>query len=335
MKQITPLQLKKALVLFTVFLFSIAVISCNGDKKGVLPTIAQTVVSLADLSQLEASAIKGNFVVMLSNKNMATGSGGNFTAFAPTNKAFENIGLNYPQDLNSLQTPFLVNLLKYHLSDGLAKDEALVSGSDVPSLLGNTLRKKIFTRPNGDKFVNGSKIIVGNNKADNGIVHVINRVLLASETDVAHTAIFFAEGKGFVKPELSFLSEAIVYCDLLGSLSDITKSYTVFAPTDQAFVSLGGALGISLNKPSDIRKIDKITLTQILLNHVTDNAKFTSQLFAGNLQVLNGKNVKLGEYNDGLLSVMGSGNGTAANMVIPDIQTTNGVVHIIDKVLLP
>lgn len=335
MKQITPVKIKVTLILFTALLFSISIISCNGNKKGVLPTIAQTVVGLADLSQLEASAIKADLVVLLSNKNKAAGSNGNFTAFAPTNKAFEKIGLAYPQDLNSLQTPFLISLLKFHLSNGVIKDDALTNGAVVPSLLNETLTKKIFTRPNGDKFVNGSKIIVANTKADNGIIHVINRVLLASGTDVAHTALFFAEGKGFVKPELTYLSEAITYCDLTSILSDKNESYTVFAPTDQAFVNLGKTLGIAINKPSDIRKVDKATLTQILLNHVIDNAKFTSELYAGSLQALSGKNLKLGEYIDGVLSVTGNGNTTEANMVIPDIQTTNGVIHIIDKVLLP
>nr|WP_294899206.1 fasciclin domain-containing protein [uncultured Pedobacter sp.] len=335
MKQIRLIKSQIIIALFAVSFLCCSLISCNKDNTDVLPTIAQIAVDLHDLSQLEASAIKGGLVVALSNKNTASGSNGNFTVFAPTNKAFEKIGLVNPQDLNALQTPFLVSVLNYHLSNGITKDDALTNGGTVSSLLGATITKRIIIR-DGEKYVNGSKIIVANNKADNGIAHVIDRVLLASGTDIANTVLFFSQGKGFVKPELSFLVEAVVYCDLVSALSDKTPNYTVFAPTDQAFKDLGKTLGIAINEPSDVRKINKATLKQVLLNHVVNlGGKFTSELYPGNLMTLSGKNVTLGDYANGVLTVKGNGNSMVANMVIPDIQTTNGVVHVIDRVLLP
>jgi len=334
MKQNKPIISPILIAFFGGLIFTTSIVSCNKDNTDVLPTILQFAVGLQDLSQLEATVIKSDKVIALSNKNTSPGSNGDFTIFMPTNQAYEKIGLVNPQDLNMLQTPFLISVLQYHLSNGNSKDEVLISGSTVPSLLGETTKRVIIR--NKEKYINGSKIIVNNTKAENGVVHVIDRVLLASGTDVAHTTMFFAEGKAFVKPELSFLSEAIVYCDLVDELSDKTKSYTFFAPTDQAFKDLGKILGLAINQPSDVRKIDKAKLTKILLNHVIDGiSKFTSELYPGNTQVLSGKNLVLGEYNKGLLTVKGAGNSGISNMVIPDIQTTNGVMHIIDSVLLP
>ncbi|HTN19012.1 MAG TPA: fasciclin domain-containing protein [Pelobium sp.] len=335
MKQNKPIKSQFKTAIFATLILTTSIISCNKDNTDVLPTIMQFAVGLQDLSQFEASVIKSDKVIALSNKNTAPSSNGDFTIFMPTNQAYEKIGLTNPQDLNVLQTPFLASVLQYHLSNGNTKDEALTSGSTIPSLLGGTVIKRIIIR-NNEKYINGSKIIVTNTKAENGTIHVIDRVLLASGTDIAHTATFFAEGKAFVKPELSFLSEAIAYCDLANELSDKTESYTFFAPTDQAFKDLGKILGVSINQPLDVRKIDKATLKQVLLNHVIDGtSRFTSELYPGNAQVLSGRNLILGEYNQGLLSVKGAGNNVAANMVIPDIQTTNGVMHIIDSVLLP
>ncbi|WP_017256795.1 fasciclin domain-containing protein [Pedobacter arcticus] len=327
-------SINSTIIACTTLLLTLVFGGCNKDNSDVLPTISQTVVGLEDLSQLEFAAVKGDLVVALSNKNKTTGADGNFTIFAPTNQAFAKIGLVNPRDFNALQTPFLLNVLKYHVSNGNAKDDLLIGGFKVPSLLGPTVNKRIIIRGT-DKYVNGSKIIVTNTQADNGIVHVINRVLLASGTDIANTALFFAQGKGFVQPELSFLAEALVYCDLFAALADANANYTVFAPTDQAFKDLGKTLGIEVNQPSDVRKIDYTTLKQILLNHVVSVGLFTSELHAGNLLGLSGKNITLGEYNDGLLTVKGNGNSVVANMVISDIQTTNGVVHVIDRVLLP
>lgn len=222
------------IALFAVFL-STVITSCQKDDD-LDPTISQVAVGLKGFSQLEAAAIRGGVAGVLSEKNTAANSGGNFTVFAPTNEAFAKLGLVNPEDLNVLQKAFLTNVLVYHVSNGNTLLGALTNGVAVPSLLGPT--KRIISRGN-DVYVNGSKIIVTNVKADNGTVHAIDKVLLASGANIANTAIFFAQGKGFVNPELSFLVEAVVYADLVTALADPNANYTVFAPTNQAFKDLG------------------------------------------------------------------------------------------------
>ena len=334
--------IRTGIVLLTsVFFLSTTLISCKNNDD-VEPTISQIAVSMKGFSQLEAAAIRGGVAVTLSNKNAGDPSG-NFTVFAPTNEAFAKIGLVNPADLNVLQKGFLTDVLLYHVNDGSTLESSLTLGSNVNSLLGKSntnptgVTKRIVTRGN-DRFINGSKIIATNVRADNGIVHVIDRVLLASGADIANTAIFFAQGNGFVNPELSYLVEAVIYADLVAPLADANNNFTVFAPTNQAFRDLGALLGVPLNQPSDIRKLPRATVAQVLLTHVfnlSGGGKFTSEFSAGTITALNGQNITLGAYNNGYLTVKGNGNATAANMAIPDVQCTNGVVHVIDRVLLP
>lgn len=334
MKQFRHLKAALAIT-FSAFLFTTILTSCKKNNDDVDQTISQIAVSMKGFSQLEAAAIQGGVAVDLSNKNPAAGSEGNYTVFAPTNEAFAKIGLVNPASLSALQTPFLTNVLLYHVSNGNTLESGFTNGAVLPSALGVT--KRIVYRGT-DKYVNGSKIIATNVKADNGIVHAVDRIILASGADIANTTIFFAQGKGFVNPELTFLLEAVVYADLVAPLADKNNNLMVFAPTNQAFKDLGKILGVSLNQPSDIRKLPKATVAQVLLTHVfglTGGAKFTSELNAGVITALNGQKVTLGAYNNGYLSVKGGGNSTPANMLIPDVQTTNGIVHVIDRVLLP
>lgn len=319
---------------------SFGITACKKESD-VSPTIAQVAVTMPGFSQLEAAAIRGGVAIVLSNKNTVDPSGA-FTVFAPTNDAFAKLGLVDPQDLNALQKSFLTTVLLYHVNSGNTLQTSLTGGASVPSLLSPlppaaAVTKRVINR-NGEFFVNGSKILATNVKADNGTIHVIDRILLASGANIAQTATFFSEGKGFVNPELTYLLEAVLYCGLAGDLSNANANLTVFAPTNQAFRDLGKLLGVPLNQPSDIRKLPKTTVTQILLTHVfnlSGGAKFTSELNAGTINSLNGQVVSLGAYANGYLTVRGRGNSVTANMAIPDIQTTNGIVHVIDRVLLP
>ncbi|WP_239691494.1 fasciclin domain-containing protein [Hymenobacter lapidarius] len=277
--------------------------------------------------------------VLLGNKN-PNDPQGNYTVFAPTNEAFARLGLNTAQDLTALQQPFLRNTLLYHVFSGSLPSSGLASGTSSPSALGP--QRRIIRRADGTLYVNGSKILATDVRAANGLIHPIDKVLLATGADVLNSALALQSAKVFVKPELTFLVEAVIYANLTGALTGSPGSapLTVFAPTNQAFKDLGVLLGVPLNQPSDIRKLPVATVTKVLLNHVVGGAqggKFTSELPNGStVASAGGDPVAFGAFNNGVLTVKGAGNGTAvANMVIPDVQCTNGVVHVIDRVLLP
>ena len=328
--------------------------SC-AKNKDVDPSITNIAVTNPDFQTLEDAAIRGDVAVTLGNKN-PNDPQGNYTVFAPTNSAFARLGLNSAQDLTALQLPFLRNTLFYHVFSGTLPGSALTIGSAsagafrtpaiaatpttsaVPSV---TPTRRIIRRADGSLYVNGSKILSTDVKAANGLIHPIDKVLLATGADVLNSALALQSGSVFVKPELTFLVEAVVYCNLQGALTGTpgSPSLTVFAPTDQAFKNLGTILGVSLNQPADIRKLPVATVTAVLLNHVVlggaQGGKFTSELPENTTIAAAGGPVIIGAFNNGVLTVKGTSNAAPANMVIPDVQCTNGVVHVIDRVLLP
>src|SRR6476620_3596788 len=123
----------KFMIAMAFLVVASAISSCKKDSSAD-PTIAQVAVSMQGFSQLEAAAIKGGVAVVLSNKNPNDPAGA-YTVFAPTNDAFAKLGLVNPQDLNVLQTPFLTNVLLYHVNNGNTLQTSLIGGATVPSLL--------------------------------------------------------------------------------------------------------------------------------------------------------------------------------------------------------
>ncbi|WP_310556978.1 fasciclin domain-containing protein [Flavobacterium sp.] len=307
--------------------------SCENDYENQLPSIAAIAVEGVDFSILEAAAIQGDVALTLSNSNPNDLSG-KYTVFAPTNAGFARLGFNTPGSLGGLQNSFLTNTLLYAVSNGNLSSGSIVAGGTSQSALGPNRR---FITRGSDKFINGSKIIATDVAASNGTVHVIDKVLIASGADIVQTAIALQTAQVFKQKELTFLVEAIVYAGLAEALtaSAGSPSFTVFAPNDAAFKALGPILGISMNVPTDVRQIPVATLRAVLLSSViNDGGKFTSEMNAGAVASLSGANITFGAYNNGVLTVKGNGS-SEANMVIPDVQTTNGVVHVIDRVLLP
>lgn len=331
MKNLYILKYMLISILTISFLSSCETTSSFEDE---LPSIANIAVSNADFSTLETAAVAGGVVGVLSNPN-PNDSSGSYTVFAPTNDAFAKLGLN-EETLGVLQKSFLTNTLLYHVSNGDLAGSSISDGGSSTSAL--SIDRRFISRGN-DTYINGSKILATDVMASNGTVHVIDKVMIASGADIVQTAIALQTAKVFTAPELTYLVEAVIYADLVDALtaSEGSPSFTVFAPTDKAFVDLGIALGLSFTKPSDIRQLPKETVQKVLLNHVIANdGKFTSELNAGTVTPLGGDDLTLGAFTNGTLSVTGVGNGgKVANMAIPDVQTTNGIVHVIDRVLLP
>ena len=321
--------------LFLSLLVTISFTACETESafEDELPTIAFIAVSNPDFSTLEAAAVTGGVAVALSNSNPNDPSG-DYTVFAPTNDAFARLGLN-EETLGVLQKPFLTSTLLYHVSNGNLLSNNIAAGGMSTSALGPDRR---FISRGNDLYINGSKILATDIAASNGTVHLIDKVMIATGVDIVQSAIALQSSSVFTFPELSFLVEAVVYADLAGALtaSPGSPDFTVFAPTDQAFKDLGTALGLSFNVPADIRQLPQEVVATVLLNHVLLEDSFTSELDAGTVTPLGGDPLTLGAFTNGTLTVTGAGNGgTEANMVIPDVQTTNGVVHVIDRVLLP
>lgn len=242
---------------------------------------------------------------------------GPFTVFAPTNAAFSAITV--PSD-----PAVLGNILKYHVLSGKVLSTALPTSyaSGVVTLNGDSVYVKRFS--SGNAYVNGVKVETANVDASNGVVHVLGTVLLPPAASVVAVA----------QSDTSFklLVQAVIKCGLASALS-APGSLTVFAPTNAAFRAAGfDSTAIANASPATVT-----TLTNVLQYHVVPARAFSADLVEGLTTaptLLSGKSLSFSV--SGGAKVTGSGNGgSASNIVKVNLVAKNGVVHVIDRVLLP
>jgi uncharacterized surface protein with fasciclin (FAS1) repeats len=234
------------------------------------------------------------------------------TVFAPTNAAFDDLATALDTDIAGLLAlTNLADVLLYHVLGTEVASSGVTNGLiATPLNAANTLK---FTAGTAGVFVNQAEITAVDITADNGIVHVLDAVVLPSET-VADVAI----DNGFTS-----LVSAVVTAQLLPALTNPFASLTVFAPTNDAFADLATALGTDL-----AGVLASPALTEILLYHVVGAAVLSTELTDGPVATLNGQNVIID------LSGMGVMVNTS-NVTLADLDADNGVVHVIDEVLVP
>ncbi len=248
------------------------------------------------------------------------------TAFAPDNSVFRSIGINRVRDLVKMDREVLRNILKYHLVpgrifaaditpgfvhtlNGAAVELSLEGGVSVTDANGNT---SMVTRADIFDFL-----------FFNGVVHKIDGLLTPPTQNIVEIAMA-------AKPEFENLVAAVIRANLTETLAE-GGPFTVFAPTDEAFENLLTDLGgIALED------IDVATLEAVLLYHVVEGRVFSSDLVSGTVNTLGGPI----EIDASALTITDAETVVSdprgpANIIGTDIQGTNGVIHIIDKVLLP
>lgn len=316
------INIKSALVAFTLLG---TLISCDNDYTDEKPTIANIAVTNSAFSTLEAAAIQGGVAVVLSNSNPNDPSG-DYTVFAPTNDAFAKLGLVDAGSLGVLQNGFLTNTLLYHVSNGNLLANQITAGNTSASALG--VNRRFISRGN-DLYINGSKIILTNVSASNGTVHAIDKVMIATGVNIVESALLLNDAKVFKNPELTFLVQAVVASGLAPVLADPANNFTIYAPTDAAFKAAGFAT------KEEVAALPQATLQQILLNHAIGGGMFTSEQTSTTAMTAGGGTLTYSPFMNGVFTIKSNGIDTPANMVIPDIQCSNGVVHLIDKILLP
>ena len=313
----------QVLLLALPLLFLIAGCDKDDDIDTTGKTITETVVSSPDFSTLEAAVVKANLQATLSGA-------GPYTVFAPDNNAFTASGVS-ETSLNNLTEQQVGSILLYHTlaSKVLAADVPAGPNAKVTTAGGDS----VFVTKNGaGVFVNGIKVEQADISASNGVIHRIGRVLLPPTGDLVATAQ--AAGSG-----LDSLVKAVVRANnapggnatLIATLK--TGKLTLFAPTNAAFTELLTALGVT-----DINEIPVATLLGVLQFHVVADRAFSSDLNNGSLAMLAGGNTTI-NLNNGTgegPTITGGGNGgNKANIIKTNIMARNGVVHVIDRVLLP
>jgi len=298
--------------------------ACNDDDKKDIVVTPPTVVTN---TIVDAAVANGSFTTLVAALQ-ATGldatladTTSSFTVFAPTDEAFALLG----QDtINALlaDTDTLSDILTYHVISGEVNATAAIAsaGTTVAMVNGDSVGLSL----DGDNLlVNTATVTITDIQADNGIIHVLDAVLLppADKGEPTMNIVETAVAAG----NFTTLVAALQAANLDSALADETKTYTVFAPTDAAFALIGTETIAALLADTD-------ALTSILLQHVIDSE--VSSVRAYSLNGMTAKTLSGAEITIAINSIADSLMFGGANITVKDIYTTNGVIHVIDMVVV-
>jgi transforming growth factor-beta-induced protein len=307
------MQPRKLSELSVPLLMAAAIVACDSDSSTTAPaelSVAGVVEATSSLSTLEAVLSEAGLLAVL-------GSGGPYTLFAPTDAAFQAL----PGDLLGAvlaDDELLEAVLLNHVVEGAALAGSLSDGQQLTTLGGGMLG---VTVQGGTVRIGGSAVIQADLEASNGVVHVIDAVLVPELPE--------PEPESEPEPDLVDVAVDAGFSTLVGAvqaagLEEVLRGegpFTVFAPTDEAFADLPeGVLEALLEDPD--------ALAEILTYHVIPGRIFASDLEDG-LEVTTVQGTTL------TISLDGGARVNDAGITGTDILTANGVIHVIDAVLTP
>ena len=297
------MQKKNALIalLMTACLFSMPV--AMADSNDDIPTNAA------------ATGVHDSLVAALSHADLVTTLQGNgpFTVFAPTDQAFADAGIDLSTFDTEEENATLVDILLYHVYSGSVYAADVTDGLTVAMVNGDDAS---FTVSDGTVMVGDATVTTADVAASNGVIHVIDKVLMPPADLVDIAAVASSTGIH------DSLVAALVKADLVSTMQS-AGPFTVFAPTDQAFTDAGIDLD-AFTTDEDIA-----ALTNILLYHVYSGAVYAADVTDGlAVEMVNGDYAQF-TVTDGTVMIEGSTVTTA------DVMASNGVIHVIDKVLMP
>lgn len=239
-----------------------------------------------------------------------------YTLFAPSDEAFAALGLGTREAINSVPVEKLKPILLYHVLG------TKVLASQVPTtyteLIMLSNQKAYVIRRGSNVFINGTPVVSADIDAKAGVIHAIDKVLLPPAGNIVEVAA--------ANPKFSYLVAAVQRAGLAGALAG-PGPLTVFAPINQAFIDAG------FPTISSIMAAPPSALVPILTYHVVAGRTFSSDLTNGQ---------KLTMFSGGMTTILlTSGaqidgtNSAPSNIIQTDVVATNGVIHAIDRVLLP
>jgi uncharacterized surface protein with fasciclin (FAS1) repeats len=297
---------------------------CGSGDDVATQNIAQIAEKAPELSTLVAALTATDLVSAVSAKDPKK------TVFAPTNDAFSLLG---NETLNCLLEPVglptLSDVLKYHVVPEEAKAADLTNKESLPTLDGkNNLTVSLAGGNVTIEGTNKAEVVKADIMATNGVVHEINAVLIPEgfTAPKCGTGTITATAAG--NTDLETLVTALGAANLTETF-DGTVVYTVFAPTNEAFAKLGNDTVNCLLKAENVK-----ALTQVLEYHVVAGYDLAAAIKDGlELETLEKENITFSTAGGGV--TIDTTSGGNASVVTPDVYATNGVVHVIDAVLLP
>jgi len=292
----------------------------------------QNIVELAestkDLSTLVSALVAADLTDALSQHSRS-----GQTVFAPTNEAFDALPAGTLDDLMKPENKGnLTELLLEHVLPGTILSRYLTY-TDSFRTEANTVLVSSVTHA-GDVLVAPlsadnvfSKVTAADNYATNGVVHIIDRVLVPTPQTPTPNLVQLCEST----PNLSILTAALVAADLTDTLSDASKKFTVFAPTDDAFNALPAGVLDNLMKPENKQELADILTYHVLPEQVksTDLNPFQA------VTTVEGKPLHVTKWGGKVQVGPSLLSADLKNVIAADNLASNGVAHIIDGVLLP
>lgn len=302
---------------------ALALAGCGGGDDPAAPATPANLVGLAQsdvrFTTLVSAVVKAGLDVALSGSAL-------LTVFAPTNAAFDAaataIGLaDGPALVAALPATELAKVLQYHVVTGLNMSTSLTSGNvdTLYTFSGSPARLALNTTAGvqiTDEILTVATVTTADLRASNGVIHVIDKLLVPPGVlDVVQMAQ--------LNSDFSSLVNAVVATNLTGALSNPTATLTVFAPTNTAFQAISATVAtLSTNQ-----------LTTVLQYHVLNSIVLAAGIpFGTPVATLAGQNITIN--NPGTPSITDT-TATPASIVAVDINASNGVIHVIDKVLIP
>jgi transforming growth factor-beta-induced protein len=268
--------------------------------------VVDTAVSAGSFKTLVAAVKAAGLVETLKGE-------GPFTVFAPTDEAFAKLpagtveSLLKPENKAKLQA-----ILTYHVVPGKVMAADVVKLSGAVTVQGQQVDIAVA---DGTVTVDKAKVLKTDIACSNGVIHVIDSVILPSDSDIVDTAVAAGSFKT--------LAAALTAAGLVDTLKG-KGPFTVFAPTDEAFSKLPAGTVESLLKPENREK-----LIAILTYHVVSGKVLAKDVVKlKSAKTVNGKEVTVTVGDAGVMV-------DGAKVVATDIETSNGVIHVIDSVILP
>ena len=247
---------------------------------------------------------------------------GPFTVFAPNNDAFTALlgELGVTKDALFADKPTLTAVLKYHVLGKLVARADIPSGKAIEPVGGGFFKIDrvcaAYNVTDGRNRV--GHVVAADSFAVNGVLHVVDRVLLPADKDIVQTAQS--------TPSLSILVAAVAAAGLVDTLKG-AGPFTVFAPTNDAFAALLAELGLT----QEALLADKPLLTKVLTYHVLPARVLKAEIpFDSPVATVQGSTIRINPSFQ-----ITDQRGRVSRITAPDVFASNGVVHVIDKVLLP
>lgn len=311
------MNLKNLVVLGTALAFNISAYAqtCGSNSPATEPPargkeaakdIVDTAIAAGQFETLVAAVKAADLVETLKGS-------GPFTVFAPTDEAFAKLG---KATLDNLLKPEnkgkLSSILTYHVVSGKVLAEDVVKLTSAATVNGQRVEVKVKDKT---VMIDNAKVVKTDILCSNGVIHVIDAVILPVSDNIVEVA-----GKAKTFNTLLAAAKAAGLADTLAK----DGPFTVFAPTDEAFAKLGQKTLDDLLKPEN-----KDKLANILKYHVVSGRVYSdAALKAGKAKTLAGQELRIKSEN-------GKAYADSAGIVTTDLDAANGVIHVIDTVLLP